>query len=569
MHIFNPAKTVVPVLVFVLFLVVPNNTAQQLSRDELDSVYSKFIQVRAPHLLEQPEELTAEERKCGLEIINRVKFNLNSFSVEQQSVLKPLLQRPLTATSFVTPGGFFRVHYDPTGPNAPGYDLNLLAEALDSSYKFEIDFLGYDTPPGDSVVNPNVPPEEFGGDNRYDVYIGNLGSGFYGYTQFEYEVDEGSNRFSSYMMIDNDFTNYFSSGINGARVTVAHEFHHSIQGGNYIFRQEDTFFYEITSTAMEEFVFDDVNDYYAYMISYFRTPETPLPQTSGYNTAAWNIYLRDNFDYDIIKRQWELMPSVRAMFAINNSLFEYESSFAKEFNRFGIWMYFTNYRAVPGKYFEEAANYPLVEPTSIIQFNQSHPPLDMTSKAAAHTFITFVVQSNNDSLVTIISNGDVESAVSGVSNFFNFEYALFSDSSSGNRFLTENYSSTFGTGNLSLWSVSEILNNVVVREDDASFSPPDRSTFAFPNPFTYEKNSRISLSVDFVVGETVDFNIYSVGMQLLYSKEEIIKILPLDQKGVVWDGFDNEGNKLASGVYIYVINKGDNIIKGKVVIFNE
>ena len=56
------------------------------------------------------------------------------------------------------------------------------------------------------------------------------------------------------MMIDNDFTSYFSSGINGARVTVAHEFHHSIQGGNYIFRPEDTFFYEITSTAMEEFV---------------------------------------------------------------------------------------------------------------------------------------------------------------------------------------------------------------------------------------------------------------------------------------------------------------------------
>ena len=50
---------------------------------------------------------------------------------------------------------------------------------------------------------------------------------------------------------------------------------------------------------------------------------------------------------------------------------------------------------------------------------------------------------------------------------------------------------------------------------------------------------------------------------------EIIKILPGDQKGVVWNAFDNDGNKLASGVYIYVIKKGDDIVKGKVVIFNE
>ena len=138
------------------------------------------------------------------------------------------------------------------------------------------------------------------------------------------------------MMIDNDFSNHFTTGINGARVTVAHEFHHSIQGGNYIFRSADTFFYELTSTAMEEFVFDDINDYYAYIPSYFRNPETPLPLTNGYNTATWDIFLRDNFDYDIIKRQWELMPSVRAMFAINTSIFEYGSSFASEYNRYGI-----------------------------------------------------------------------------------------------------------------------------------------------------------------------------------------------------------------------------------------
>jgi len=539
----------------------------------LDSLFNRFVNLRVAKLsLEtgtQPP-IKDEDHKCGLEIVNAIAFNLEMFDNDQQLLLKPLLQRPATETSFVTPGGFFKVHYDLTGPNAVGYDLDLLAEALDSSYRFEIDFLGYDIPPGDSATNPNIPSVEYGGDNRYDVYIGNLGSGFYGYTQFEYEVEEGSSRFSSYMMIDNDFSNHFTTGINGARVTVAHEFHHSIQGGNYIFRSGDTFFYEITSTAMEEFVFDDVDDYYAYIPSYFGNPETPLPLTTGYSAATWNIFLRDNFNYDIIKRQWELMPSVRAMIAINNSIFEYGSSFAREFNKYGIWMYFTNYRAVPGKYFEEGVNYPLVEPTSVVQFTPPSQTLNMSSKPAAHSFITFAVSGNNDSLVTIVSNGDAQNAVSGLNNSFEFQYTLFSDSSSGNRFLTENYSSTFSADIPSLWSVSEILNNLLVREDDASFSPPDGSTFAFPNPFTFADGTieNINFSFNGKNGEQVDFAIYSTSMNLVYSAERFIGPLVDNSLGLKWDVRGNDGEKLASGVYIYVIQKGEEIIKGKVVIFN-
>ncbi len=517
--------------------------------------------------------IVEENSKCGLELVNLIVFNINSFTEEQQRLLKPLLQRPVTDTSFVTPGGFFKIHYDLSGPNAPGYDLNLLAEALDSTYKFEIDFLGYNTPPGDSATNPNIPSEEYGGDNRYDVYISNLGSGIYGFTQFEIEIEPGSSKFTSFIVIDNDFLNYFSSGINGARVTVAHELHHSIQGGNYIFRSEDTFFYELTSTAMEEFVFDDVNDYYQYINSYFRSPETPLPLTLGYNVATWNIFLRDNFDYDIIKRQWELMPSVRAIIAINNSLFENGSSFAREYNKYGVWMYFTNYRAVPGSYFEEAVNYPLVEQTLVLQFIPPSQTLDMSSRAAAHTFVTIVIPGNNDSLVTIVSNGDVQSAIGTPNKSFNFKYTLFSDSSSGERFLTENYSSTFSANNPTFWSVSEILNYVVVREDDAVTTPVDNAfEYAYPSPFEYQKSylfgSFLFIPFSAILGETVDFNIYSTSMELVFRSEETIKFLPGEQGGIIWNALDDSGEKLASGVYIYVIKKGDDVTKGKIVLFN-
>ena len=42
------------------------------------------------------------------------------------------------------------------------------------------------------------------------------------------EVQPKSDRYTSYMVIDNDFTGYYTSGINGTRFTVAHQFHHAI-----------------------------------------------------------------------------------------------------------------------------------------------------------------------------------------------------------------------------------------------------------------------------------------------------------------------------------------------------
>ncbi|MCH7517263.1 MAG: hypothetical protein IIB08_09160 [Bacteroidetes bacterium] len=174
----------------------------------MDSLANKFLDMRNPQITSDQSNQpgTVEENsKCGLELVNSIVFNINSFTEEQQRLLEPLLQRPVTDTSFDTPGGFFKVHYDLSGTHAPAYNLDLLAEALDSTYKFEIDFLGYNTPPGDSAANPNIPSEDYGGDNRYDVYISNLGSGFYGFTQFETEIEPGSSKFTSYMVIDNDF----------------------------------------------------------------------------------------------------------------------------------------------------------------------------------------------------------------------------------------------------------------------------------------------------------------------------------------------------------------------------
>ena len=155
-----------------LFLFTTVINAQKLSQENLDSIYLKFLQLRAPELLPQTDklqELSIEDRKCGFQIVTSIKSYIDLFSPEQQFVLQKILSRPSLQTSIVSPSGFFRIHYDQTGNNSPSYVSSLSADqnavevavALDSVYRFEVNYLGYLSPPDDNNA---------GDDNKYDVY---------------------------------------------------------------------------------------------------------------------------------------------------------------------------------------------------------------------------------------------------------------------------------------------------------------------------------------------------------------------------------------------------------------
>ena len=441
---------------------------QELSKVELDSMYNLFTFIKGVNASDKLQKQLQENpaiTKCGMDLVYTLSQNLTNYSGEQQQILSKLLERPQSQTSIVSPGGFFRVHYDLTGNNALGYDLNLLLQALDSAYNFEINFLGYPAPPSDGAE---------GGDDKYDIYVQNL-AGLYGYTQFETKVTES--RWTSFMVIDNDYVGYYSTGINGARVTVAHEFHHGIQGGNYAptgsnspFRNSDVFYYEIASTAFEEFVFDDVNDYYAYMPSYFQNPETAMPLNDGYNLAIWNIYLQNNFGFDILKRQWELIPGNDALKAIAISIDENGSTFGNELNKFGIWTYFTNSRNIyANEYFEEASNYPLITPTATLSFTPPSDVYNMTIAPVANYFLRINLPSSDGVFYSIITNSDYQKTATQT---LPFTFSIYQDTVNGERVINDFYSVSFDKDGVPFWNNAGILNNIVVY-GDSSYSTPN------------------------------------------------------------------------------------------------
>jgi len=638
-------KTILILINIILFSVT-------LHGQDLNSLFARYVDVKTnPKGVERWISGMDNSVKCGFNLVNEVRLNYDKFSDEQREVLSSLFQRPQNDTSIISPAGKFKIHFDLTGSEIPKYDINEFALSLDSAYNYEVNIIGFPPAPGD---------QSEGGDDLYDVYIKNLGGGLYGYTELESPIT--STTYTSFTVVDDDYLDYYSTGIDGAKVAGAHEYHHAIQIGNYIYRSSDSFYYEITSTSMEEFVFDDINDYYSYMISYFTAPNKTISANSGYDLTILNLYLKERFGFEIIKRIWELMPLHPALEAISLALEERGSSFISEFNNFGLWTYFTGSRTIENRFFEEAANYPLINPMMSIDLTSDHKSVALSSSPVSNIFLVFndKVSGNLDNIVSIITNGDVQNGIESINSNIDLEYHLYSSPQSDAARIAENYYSKIVSSNVELLSELNVFNNnpigdcgaisdvgplienvnlyvgsnfnltwhtdrgeglvdifidrnhpagnwemiidnavndgavnwivegsttnsamFMVRCDrDSSSWDVSQHSFAilnepvskvevdycYPQPYYYSKDLFLYLPAPGCSG-SVDLNVYSMSMTLVYSGQKSIE--PSDKLVVAWDARDLYGSKLPTGVYLFVTKCGDEIKKGKLIIYND
>jgi hypothetical protein len=503
--------------------------------------------------------------KCGFGLINNIKLNYDNFSSEQQAVLNKLLVRTEMDTSIVSPSGIFRIHFDLTGSNKPSYQFNgsipqdkdtvfimadSIAAACDFSYDYEINVLGYPEPPSD---NGN------GGDDRIDVYIKNLSSGTYGQTSFE--DDLGDNKYTSYIEIDNDFIgNYYTTGLDAAKVTIAHELHHVIQLGCYGYWPSDVWYYEVTSTAMEEFVYDDINDYYGLVDNYMDRTHKSINSNSGYNLTILNLFFAQKYDMDFLKRVWEFIEQVSPLKAISNTLLEYGTSFNEAFNEFGVWTFFTGSRTQPAKYFEEAVYYPLIETDFGMDFTSPSATYSVNSEPVSNNFIVFPI-SETDTIVALVTNSDITSAISSSSSTITFDYTLGDTPFNGSTKLVDGYYKKLECESSGLLSDRGFYNNQLIED---SCVVDEIKDFAFPNPFNYSNHAQIYIPAESTEENFAYLNIYTVSMDLVYSGQ-----LNTISNYVCWNGLDNNNKKLPTGIYIYASKSGDSVKKGKIVIYNE
>ena len=192
----------------------------------------------------------------------------------------------------------FRFYY-----TLEGYDkvqdqeyVNKMGDIFEEVWSFYIDSMLFDIP----SVSIN---------NLYEVRIENLPADYFGYA-----VALGyGNSCDSYIKMRNSYSAFqFSSNSeeDNIKVTAVHEFFHSIQFDyNCHAFEQSPWFMEATAVWSEDELYDDINDLYRYMASWFSSPNRSITfanQWHEYGSFIFFQYIDEHMGgQQTIRRCWE------------------------------------------------------------------------------------------------------------------------------------------------------------------------------------------------------------------------------------------------------------------------
>ncbi len=422
------------ILVFITILGTTTYSDEALTDDQQLQIIEDYMFVTG-QLREFPVRVTddgvlterPERIKCGMSAI--ANFVANKDRIDKDFLLATgvtIQTRPqlLSEQTVASPSGQFLIHYTMTGDDAvyqSSVDLNSngvpdfvdsVAIIFDSVHNHIVNVLGYPAPIGDGFYTD--------GDDRVDIWLSNLQGGLYGQTWIDSAIAGGQTA-TAFIELDNDYQSlpdYVNRPLDAVRVTAAHEYFHAVQfaidwteaeiyNDNFVAR----YWMEMSSTWMEEEIYDNINDYYLYLPWFFDDPRASIQQFKSYSdshpyaSAIFPIFVADHMGRDIIRDIWlkcgTMGPGASFLLAaqaVIDSASNGTESWATIFSDFVVANYFTGSRfalAPPGIAHAEGSAYPEF-PSSMIPEYFSYPviqlgnenPLSPRHNGAA--YVTFV-----------------------------------------------------------------------------------------------------------------------------------------------------------------------------------
>ncbi len=340
--------------------------AQKVSKVDQLVVEFNEGQVSAQVVADEYLELfnSGDIYKCGTPgsiFIDKHKNQLSESTHQKALAIPSYFKSSLATQTYISDLGKFEISYETTGRNAvpladgngnsvPDY-VEWVATAMDSSYKHEVLTLGSPDP---------IPLGQ-----SYEVYLANIGP--YGTTTSDATAPGGT-----YIVIENDFAGFPDNTDpdgkqRGAiRATAAHEFKHAIQYVQKGWSGDADKWLEMDATLMEEVVYDEVNDYYNYLLGFgdtiFEEPYTTIIPGS-YEDVTWALYFHERFGVEFWTNVWQRiessLSSLRFLDAINSEVTAqgevYETVLAESY----LWHYASGGILSPVNYgFDERRFYP-------------------------------------------------------------------------------------------------------------------------------------------------------------------------------------------------------------------
>jgi hypothetical protein len=560
--------------------------------------------------------------RCATSIFLELSFVWDNLSQEAKKALSKYQWRPYyygPESTYDTPDGHFKIHYTTEGDSAvfeptvdvnppdgvPDY-VNRYADILDSVWTKEVNSLNYDPPPGDG---------SHGGDDKYDVYLLELGGGYLGYTAFDEYVDYPSA--SSYIVMGNDYSGIppYADQYDWVRVVAAHEFFHAIQFGydatefEYIDSEAKPYWMEMSAVWMEDVCYDQINDHLRYLPWFYGYPWLSLKTFSynwsvpeslyhAYASCVFPIFLSEKFGTDIIRNIWERCswwPGPSFDFCTDDALLlDYGGRrLNEEFRQFTIWNYFTGLRADTTRFFSEGD---LFDTVAVSQTHNSYPvnvsSINHPPSHLASNYVRFVTGSTPGGLrihfdgedegtwkVSLIGHEpgfpplleqfDLDSLNQGTLEVYNWQdyqeiILIPAVVNWDSAIFTYSYTAEFDS------MLTEVL------EENLDFVPTSFTLWQnYPNPFN--PSTTIPFTVfgsQFMVhcpahtahGKAVDgsrltvhspihttLRVYNILGQLVRTlvNEEMMP----GNYHVIWDGNDSQGKPVSSGIYFYKLKR--------------
>jgi hypothetical protein len=504
--------------------------------------------------------------KCGLSLMNQIRSRFSQFSPQQRILLSQLFFRPVLPLYAISADGRFRIHYTLTGSDAvsgadadgngvPDY-IDAAANSLEYVYHIEVEELGFKPPPADDTDGP-----------EWDIYIQNI-TDSYGSTMPDRQIsDDPYNAFTSYIQLDNGYESTDTKGLNGLRITIAHEFFHMIQLG-YNAREDtngnftDLFLWEAASTWMEDVVYNGINDYYYYLGDFFRTTNRRFDTADGwreYGLSLWFHFLEKRLGTrSFALAIWNQLYQAEAVEANDRALREFGTTFSDELGLFYAWNYMTGSRADTVHYYPEGNAYPEITLDGTYSLDEQRD-LDTEVTTTGSRYYAFTDPSG-DRYTFVLT--DVRRTVPDA-------FDPISMSLAGTHQESSIRIDDFLYARVTRESEKDWRNTVFIEktgtgismkalDDSTSFFDAVKLPACIPNPLDFSKGNSVQIPFQLESKALVHLLIFTVSGYKVYESAEFKNVPGLTK--MIWKGTDDNGRAVPGGIYPYAV-----VADGKVV----
>ena len=448
----------------------------------------------------------------------------------------------------------FKLHF--TRNNSPDAVQNInyvirMGTIFEDVWDFFSDSMGFEFPPTDYQDTNS---------NKYDIYIVNLPTGYFGltYTSNAAIDDASCSSFIKMRNSYNDPTFGDHTELENIKVTAVHEFFHAIQFGYNCF--ERLWFMEATAVWSEDELYNDINDMYRYMPSWFSSVEKPIDSEDShmYGSFIYFQYIDEHLGgRKTIKNCWEESRKNAdpnqdiSFYSIDRALKHYNSSFKQSFTNMRIANRVMSNDISAGIYrYEEAADYPIKQPAIKNKLTYLKNNFETLSNSSLRRFSSHYYDISTFSPVLIKlfpDNGGLE----------DFDFTIIIKHQSENQWIVKSGDVLNIDPAIEIDYIALIISAIDYNGGNFSYtfnlSDGYEEDFIISDPYPNPISNHNPMKFDFQVisPQSIKIDIYNILGQNIMSKEAIYSkpIYKIEE----WNLRKQNGEKISNGVYIIKI----------------